>query len=41
MYVRTMAKGKSANGDVGVSTDGRKFDVSTDASNLFPEKEKA
>ena len=28
-------------GNVSVATDGRKFDVSTDASNLFPEKEKA
>ena len=28
-------------GNVSVTTDGRKFDVSTDASNLFPEKEKA
>ena len=28
-------------GNVSVSSDGRKIDVSTDASNLFPEKEKA
>ena len=32
MYVRTMAKGKLANGDVGVSTDGHAIDVSTEKS---------
>lgn len=43
IYSKMGIKAYSTNlhGDVSVSSDGRKIDVSTDASNLFPEKEKA
>ena len=43
IYSRMGIKAYATNlhGNVSVTTDGRKFDVSTYASNLFPEKEKA